>query len=924
MTERALKRQRTRESLILISFTIFSVFLMYVTATLGWWPGFVPLLAVEVAFVWWAYMTGFRDHTSRAIIITLFACVSIFFYGMHSENFNVILPTMCVFTVLFGLYQLRPVFDLVFATQILLLLYHIVVKQSFIIPENTLEADRMALQLLSWLVCNILVFYSIFRTGEIEEEVASLDQEIARVQKIKDDFVANTSHELRTPINTISGMSEILLQEDLSESAHREALDIQMTGIELHTIVSDIMDYAALEADMLALAPRAYNITSTINDVMNMTVFQNREKNLEVIFDCDPGIPCLLYGDEQQLRRVMNNLIGNAIKFTNEGGVTVNVGFRPEEYGVNLLVRIKDTGIGLSEEQQEQIFQSFYQADTDRSRTAEGLGLGLTISSALIKRMGGFLTVSSQQGQGSEFSFSIPQKVMDDRPCIALTHPERVNAIWYYNAETTESLIRDDYIDHINHIQEHLDILMHRSSSLSELRRRLRQGSFTHLFIGLDEYLEDTEYFDEVSSEMSTILIIDRDQQPPAKTRMHILYKPYNAMTLAEMFNGGDILDNPRKYQEARRFEAPTAKVLVVDDNLMNLKVVEGLLRKYRIKITAASSGEEALAQIESRDYDFVFMDHMMPGMDGIECFHAIRNKEGSYFSQVPIIALTANAIAGAREMFLEEGFSDFVAKPIDNALLNEVLETYIPEEKKRFVEEEKPPQPVPGASPEVAAEAQQDPFTQMEGIDMATALTYCGGSLDDYIDLVRVYLSTSGKTFNDIVDFHDRKDWKNYAILVHALKSSSKTIGASKLAEIAYTEEMAAKAEDVDTIEAHHEALLAEYKRVLGVLAANPEIAEDPTRHMVAEAQQKGKKAASGNLTSLDITEWDKLKAELTQLLETFEGDAVEQFLQDYQGRSYKGVEVSELLSGVMAKVEEFDFAGALEELETIGGDRA
>ena len=925
MTESALKRQRTRESLITIAFTIFSVFLMYVTATLSWWAPFIPLLAVEVAFVWWAHMTNFKDYTTRAVLITLLASVSVFFYSMHAVSFNNILPTLCVFCVLFGLYHLRPVVDIVFTAQVLMLLYHIFVLHTFIIPEDSFEFDRMALQLLSWFILNVLVFYNVIRTAEIEKEVAYLDEEIARVQKVKDDFVANTSHELRTPINTISGMSEILLQEDLPEKAHHEALDIQMTGIELHSIVTDIMDYAALESDTLDLAPRAYNITSTINDVMNMTVFQNREKNLELIFDCDPAIPCLLYGDEQQLRRVMNNLIGNAIKFTNEGGVVVNVGFRPEDYGINLMVRIKDTGIGLTKEQQEQIFQGFYQADTERTRAAEGLGLGLTISSALVKRMGGFLTVNSQPGEGSEFAFSIPQKVMDDRPCIAVTHPDRVNAIWYYNAESSASLIRDDYADHISYIQEHLDILMHRSTSLSDLRRRLRQGTYTHLFIGLDEYNEDPQFFDDISVQMSTILIIDREQQPPARTRMHLLYKPYNAMTIAELFNGGDILTNPRRYHEARHFEAPTAKVLVVDDNIMNLKVVEGLLRKYRIKITAASSGEEALKQIDSRDYDFVFMDHMMPGMDGIECFHKIRTKQGAYYDKVPIIALTANAIAGSREMFLEEGFNDFVAKPIDNTVLSEVLETYIPDDKKVYVDEELPPAEVEKGSPEqVSEEERSDPFTQMEGIDMATALTYCGGDLNDYIDLVRVYLSTSGKNYNDIVDYHDRKDWKNYAILVHSLKSTSKTIGASKLAELAFTEETAAKAEDEAVIEANHEKLLAEYKRVLGVLAANPEIAEDPSRDLLnivqAQAEHPGKPE---RLTSLDVTEWEKLTDELTNLLETFEGDAVKEFIDSYQNCSYHGAEVTQLLSGVLNKVEEFDFTGALEEVESLGGGR-
>ncbi|MBQ9067506.1 MAG: response regulator [Eggerthellaceae bacterium] len=866
---------------------------------------------------------------TRAIIITLFSCVSIFFYGAYAENFNNVIPTMCVFTVLFGLYRLRPVLDAVFVTQILLLAYHVFFLHTFQISSDSLERDRMALQLLSWLVLNGLEYYSIYRTVEFEEEVTELNAQIDKVQKIKDDFVANTSHELRTPINTVSGMSEILLQEDLPETAHNRALDIQMTGIELQTIVTDILDYAALEAGTHTLSPRAYNITSTINDVMNMTVFQNREKNLQLIFDCDPRIPCLLYGDEQQLRRVMNNLIGNAIKFTNEGGVVVSVGFRPEEYGVNLIVSIKDTGIGMSRENMEKIFQDFYQADPDRNRNVEGMGLGLTISSALIKKMGGFLTVRSQEGKGSEFTFSIPQEVRDERPCIAVTHPERVRAIWYFNAESTESLMRDDYVSHIGHISEHLDITVHRAASLGELKRRLRQGQFTHLFIGIDEYAEDPAYFDEVSAQTSTILILDRQHEAP-NNRMHARYTPYNALTLAELVDGGGILATQRKYQQMRHFEAPTAKVLVVDDNLMNLKVVEGLLRKYRIKITAANSGDEALAQIDSQDYDFVFMDHMMPGMDGIECFRKIRAKAGEYYTKVPIIALTANAIAGSREMFLEEGFDEFVAKPIDNAVLNQVLEDFIPDEKKIFSDVADSagsslaagnatatvgaPAPVPGTPDAPSA----DPFDAMEGIDMDTALTYCGGSLEDFVELARIYCESSDKNLTDIQAYYAVADWKNYAILVHALKSSSKTIGAMELSEVAYTEEMAAKEADEATIRRHHDQMMEEYRRILGLLHANPQIFE-PEADAPAEAMQEEEEDQPARLTSLDITEWRKISADVRNLLETFEADAVEDYVGALADRSYKGKALPDLLGPIMDKVAQFDFPGAIEELESV-----
>lgn len=905
MTESAQLRQRKRESLIIISFTIFSVFLAYVSVTQHWSAAMVPVLAAEAAFVWWAYVTGFQNYVTRAIIITLFASVSIAFYGIYGEHFNYLIPTLCVFTVLFGLYQLRPIVDIVFGTQMVLFLYHVFIKRTFILPEmGSMEADRMALQLLSLVILDVLVLYSVHRTAEIEEEVQDLDAQIDYVQKIKDDFVANTSHELRTPINTISGMSEILLQEDLPESAHRHALDIQMTGIELHTLVADIMDYAALEAGTLALNPRAYNITSTLNDVMNMSVFQNREKKLEVIFDCDPRIPSLLYGDEQQLRRIMNNLIGNAIKFTDAGGVKVDVTFRREEYGINLIVTVKDTGIGMSEESQEQIFQDFYQADSDRNRNVEGMGLGLTISNALIKKMGGFMTVRSQQGVGSEFSFSVPQKVMDDTPCIALTHPEAVRAIWFYNAEDKASLVHDDYIDHINHLAERLDVPMSRATSLVELKRRVQQSNFTHLFVGLDEYEQDSLCFDELSTQIASILILDRSQKVPAGNRMHVLYKPYNAMTLVEMFNGGDILLNPRKYQQERHFEAPDAKVLVVDDNVMNLKVVEGLLRKFHIKITAASSGEEALAQIESQDYDFVFMDHMMPGMDGIECFRRIRAKQGAYYHEVPIIALTANAIAGSREMFLDEGFNDFVAKPIDNAMLHHVLEAYIPDHKKTYVDE--------AVEEDELLAAEPDPFEQMEGIDMPTALAYVGGDVNDFVDLARVYCQASEQTRADIERCYGEKDWKNYAILVHSLKSTSKTLGALELSNLAFTEETAAKAEDEATIHEHHQEMLDEYERVLQVFRSNPKIFEEKKEPEKPRRRE-----------SLDITEWLSLYNDLQVLLKTYEADAVLDHIAKYEDRTHKGKDLRDLLAPMLAKLDEFDFDGALAELEALGGAR-
>ena len=924
MDRKKRERLKRRESLIVIAFTIFSVFLAYVSTTLGWTALFIPLMFGEVGFAWWAYLTDFQDYVSRAIIITIFASVSIFFYGSYGEHFDNLIPTLCVFSVLFGIYQLRPIVDITLATQLALLLYHIFVKHTFVIPDRgTLEFDRIALQLLSLVVLDMLCLYSTTRSRELEDEIDSLGIEMSRTQKTKDDFVANTSHELRTPINTISGMSEILLQENLPERAHASALDIQMTGIELNSIVTDILDYAALESDVLQLSPRNYNITSTINDVMNMTVFQNRDKNLEIVFDCDPRIPCLMYGDEYQLRRVMNNLISNAIKFTNEGGVMVSVTFRKEDYGVNLMVSVKDTGIGMSRENIEHIFQDFYQADADRNRGVEGMGLGLTISSRLINKMGGFLTVHSQLGVGSEFSFSLPQQVVDSRACIALSHPEQVATMWYVNQEAADSRMRDSRILNINRISERLEIPIHLANSLPELKRRIQQSTYTHLFVGLTEYNEDPLYFNELGTRLLVVLVLERTEDAPKNARVHVLYRPFNAMTLAELFNGGDILTRPTKYSEIRPFEAPSAKILVVDDNIMNLKVVEGLLRRYRIKITAASSGEEALAQVESQDYDFIFMDHMMPNMDGIECFHRIRSKSGEYYSQGPIIALTANAIAGSREMFLQEGFNEFVAKPIDNSLLHQILEDFIPDYKKNYIDEmlEQNPTDEP---------AEKDPF-DMEGIDMALALGYCGDDINNFVDLARIFCESAPKTLADIEKYHEQKDWENYAILVHALKSTSKTLGAVGLSDLAWTEEQAGKAADVEKIENNHEALINEYKRVIELFESNPKIYEqEETEPAGAGTQLKDGSTAGADetnprldgLTEISAEQFDDVVVKLSQLLDTFESDKVQSFIEEQSSVSFDGHPLSELFAPVIRAVDNFDFAGALSELHEVVGD--
>ena len=688
MREQLEVKRRQRELLITLAYTIFSVLMLIVTTVENWPLFYVPLIACGIVIVWWSYISGFQTYIVRAFLVTGMSCLNIFLYGVQGESFSVLIPTLCVEFVLLSLYEIRQVMSITILQTILLFLYHMIFNYEATIPSGSLEQDRMILQMLSLVVLIILCIYRIRHHIREEEELTEMENRVRNEQRVKDDFMANTSHELRTPINTISGMCEILLQKELSDDVHKGIQDIRMTGVELERIVTDVMDYAALESDTMELVPRPYSITSTLNDVMNTITFENRNKQLEIIFDCNPNIPRLLEGDEKQLRRVLDNLVSNAIKFTSEGGVVISVSYRPEKYGINLIVTIKDTGVGIDPEEQEFILRGFYQTDSDRNRSSSGMGLGLTISSELIKRMGGFLTLKSQPRKGSEFSFAIPQKVLDDQPSITLVKPTMIRLVWYCRSQSSEATIRDSFVDHIKHFSDYFGMVSQRTSSLEECKRRVEQGQGVHLIIGLKEYMEDRDYFEDLSERLPVILIADRQDVLPPESRIHVLYKPFNTIMLAEIFNVKEMPIQIRKNRR-RKFTAPNAKILVVDDNLMNMKVMEGLLQSYDIRIVAAYSGEEALTMIESQDYDLVLMDHMMPGMDGVECFRRIRKKHGAYYSQVPIVALTANAIAGSREMFLEEGFDDFIAKPVDGAVLNEMLQHFIPDDKLVYEEDE-------------------------------------------------------------------------------------------------------------------------------------------------------------------------------------------------------------------------------------------
>ncbi len=414
----------------------------------------------------------------------------------------------------------------------------------------------------------------VLRTLNEDLEEANIRLESASAAK--SSFLANMSHEIRTPINAVLGMDEMILRECKDKQILEYANDIDSAGHQLLSLVNDILDFSKIESGKMELHPVEFELFSVMNDCYNMIFMRAKRKELDFIVENDPDIPAFLYGDEVRIRQIIMNLLTNAVKYTKDGTVKLSFDYESiDEDHIRLIIAVKDTGIGISEENQRYLFDSFKRIEEKTNRNIEGTGLGLTITKKFTEMMGGTIEVQSVLYEGSTFTVRLPQKVADK------------GTIGIFS-----------------------DRLNKRFENIGEEGRR-----------GKEE-------------------------------------------------------------EKREKFTAPRARILVVDDVKMNLNVVRLLLKNTLAQIDLASSGEECLKYTIVKRYDVILMDHMMPLMDGIETLHKVREQADGLNIDTPVVALTANAVVGAQEMYLEEGFVSYLSKPVKSTDLEECLLKLLPEDK--------------------------------------------------------------------------------------------------------------------------------------------------------------------------------------------------------------------------------------------------
>ncbi len=671
---------------LMILITISSTGLVTESISEGWEFWVPPLLIAGLLASWGMHLFQYSTEDFRENFYLVFAAFATLFHGVHRTSFFDLVVVSALMLVAFSMINKVLYLNCILLEFFALIILNIIMA----VRGNTIEFTSLVIsRIILHIVAELCIYYvciqAIRQRESYEAVMGERDEERKNADKETDDFLVNISHELRTPVNVVNGLATLLLQKEESE----EVASIRDAGLRLAHQIEDIQDYTDIQRKEIPLEEEKYMITSLVNDILVGISGYVNQNNLEFIIDLNPNVPTMMKGDIKKLHKIIRHLLDNALRFTRHGGVYLKIDATRRDYGVNLNIEVSDTGIGMTRKEVGSASKGLYQANRTRNRSTGGIGIGLNIVYGFVRRMGGFVQIQSEKGRGTTVSVSVPQEVLNPGQCIYVDQKITRNVVFYVRGEKFKvPQLREFYDAMALNLAAALKQNLYSVNGIKELKKLLERKNITHIFTGSEEYSEIPFFFDKLNDDGIVVTVA---ANPGFKvntgSRVIVMQKPLYGYPVAKVLNGeitsgvvgtSLLIDKP---------EFKDLRALVVDDEPMNLVVATGIMKNYKMITDTADSGKESIQKISENHYDVVFMDHMMPEMDGVEAMKAIKQIAGDSGKDIKVIALTANAVAGAREMFIREGFDGFISKPINindfEKVMMKVLPNFISNDKR-------------------------------------------------------------------------------------------------------------------------------------------------------------------------------------------------------------------------------------------------